>query len=302
MTDTHCSGLSECARLAAIALAGRGIVTVAEKRLVNGIQATLEKDGRACRVNYYWSEKKGFSQVPAGGDSQLLSEASVFLTGKPAPGVITGFRIGTDEAGKGDWFGPLAAAGVACDDTAAASLASAGVADSKTLSNRRVLELLNVVLGMKGVFWSSRVVPPQEYNSLFADFSRRGMNSLDIQAMAHGEVISDLLSRTGARQVVVDRFCPEERLVPWITGSGFSLTLRCRAEDDPVVAAASIIARGSYLQALDSLSRELGVALTSGSGASADAIGRQLVKTRGIGVLYQCAKVHFGNYSRVAAP
>lgn len=300
--DANSSGLLECARLAGITLAGMGIVTLEEQRLVNGIQATLEKDGRTCRVNYYWSLKKGFSNVPAGGDSQLLSMVSGVLAGKPVPGLITGLRIGTDEAGKGDWFGPLVAAGVACDDTVASGLSSAGVADSKTLSNRRVLELLDVITDTEGVLWSSRVVPPPEYNRLFSDFAGKGMNSLDIQAMAHGEVITDLLDRSRARQVVVDRFCPEERLAPWITGAGFTLSLRCRAEDDPVVAAASIIARGLYLKSLEALSLELGVPISPGSGAPADATGRQLVNARGIGVLYQCAKVHFGNYSRIATP
>lgn len=299
---THCAELCECARLAGITLAGMGIVTVEERRLVNGMQATLEKDGRSCRINYYWSVKKGFSLVPAGGDSHLLNVVSGALSGRPAPGIITGLRIGTDEAGKGDWFGPLVVAGVACDDAAAAALSSAGVADSKTLSNRRVLELLNVVSDMDGVFRSSRVVQPPEYNSLFSDFAARGMNSLDIQAMAHGGVITDLLNRSGARQVVVDRFCPEERLAPWITGTGFTLSLRCRAEDDPVVAAASILARGLYLKSLEALSLELGVPISPGSGAPADATGRQLVTTWGKGVLYQCAKVHFGNYSRIATP
>jgi ribonuclease HIII len=211
-------------------------------------------------------------------------------------------RIGTDEAGKGDWFGPLVAAGVACDDTAAAALTAAGVADSKTLSNRKVLALLDLIRDTEGLIWSSRIVPPPEYNRLFTDFAGRGMNSLDIQAMAHGEVITNLLGRTGAKQVVVDRFCSEGRLSPWIHGTGFSLALRCRAEDDPVVAAASIIARGSYLRSLEVLSNEFGVSIPPGSGAPADAIGRQLIQTHGIGVLYQCAKVHFGNYSRIATP
>jgi len=302
MTGTRCSGLSECARLAGLTLGGAGIITVGEKKLANGIQATLEKGGKTCRMNYYWSVKKGFSYVPAGGDSHFLSEVSALLSGRPAPGVITGLRIGTDEAGKGDWFGPLVAAGAACDDTAAERLASAGVADSKTLSNRKVLELLDVVRRMEGVLWSARVVPPPEYNRLFSEFAGSGKNSLDIQAMAHGEVITDLLGRTGAKQVVVDRFCPGERLAPWITGTGYTLSLRCRAEDDPVVAAASIIARGLYLRSLEALSLEFGVAIAPGSGAPADATGRQLVEARGISVLYSCAKVHFSNYSRIATP
>lgn len=289
-------------RTASAALAAVGIATLSERKLVNGVQASLQKDGMSCRINYYWSLKKGFSHVPAGGDSRLLSEVSGHLTGRPAPAVSCGFRIGTDEAGKGDWFGPLVAAGVACDDDTAAGFLAAGVADSKTLSNRKVLELLDIVRSGEGAFWSARVIHPPEYNRLFSDFSGRGMNSLDIQAMAHGEVINDLLESSGAKQVVVDRFCPEERLAPWIRGNGYTLSLRFRAEDDPVVAAASIIARGLYLRSLEAASRELGVELAPGSGASADATGRQLVEAHGKDILYRCAKVHFSNYARVTTP
>lgn len=300
--ETRCAGLRECARRASAVLAGAGIATLSERELVNGMQVLLGKDGMTCRINYYWSLKKGFSHVPAGGDSRLLSEVSALLSGRPSPGPAAGLRIGTDEAGKGDWFGPLVAAGVACDDGTAAELTAAGVADSKTLSNRTVLGLLDTVREMKGVMWSARIIHPAEYNGLFSDFAGRGMNSLDIQAMAHGEVINDLLERSGAKQVVVDRFCPEERLAPWIRGTGYTLSLRFRAEDDPTVAAASIIARGLYLRSLDALSHELGVSLAPGSGAAADSIGKRLVEAGGNSVLLRCAKVHFSNYARATTP
>ncbi len=296
------SGLPECTALARRLLAAKGISTVSEKKLVNGIQVNLSLDGVSCGMNYYWSAKKGFSFVPAGGDSGLLATAACLLGGKPLPHPASGLRIGTDEAGKGDWFGPLVAAGVACDDSMAKLFVSLGVADSKTLTNERVLRLLDTLTGMGDLAWASRIVPPPEYNSLFSDFKRRGMNSLDIQAMAHGEVITDLYARTRAGTVVVDRFCSGQRLSQWLPRGDYELMLRCRAEDDPVVAAASVIARGLYLRELDRLSRDIPVRLTPGAGAPADALGRELVRALGNDVLYSYAKVHFGNYARALTP
>ncbi len=296
------SGLSHCVRKARELLALQGIHTDMEKPLVNGVQASVSDGSRSCRVNYYWSEKKGFTLVPAGGDPGLGAKIGTILTGSTATGEATGLRIGTDEAGKGDWFGPLVAAGVACDDEACASLVSMGVADSKTLTNRRVLELTEALTVMDGLAWASRIVPPTEYNSLFSQFKAQGRNSLDIQAMAHGDVITELFRRTGAGSVVVDRFCPEKRLSPWLPAGNYTLYLRCRAEDDPVVAAASVIARGLYLMELDRLSLELPLRLTPGSGAPADQLGRELARIVGSDKLNRYAKEHFSNYARAVAP
>lgn len=295
------SGLSQCVRLACELLARKGIQTVSEKELVNGVQASISADGRACRVNYYWSARKGFSLVPSGGDRELTARVEAILIGKAVPENAIGLRIGTDEAGKGDWFGPLVAAGVACDDETCVLLTAMGVADSKTLTNRRVLELAEALMGMKGLAWASRVVSPPEYNRLFTEFRARLMNSLDIQAMAHGEVIADLFRRTGAGAVVVDKFCSLARISPWLPGGDYKLSLRCRAEDDPAVAAASVIARGLYLRELERLSMELPVKLTPGSGAPADALGRQLVQIVGSDKLSCYVKEHFSNYARVLA-
>ena len=123
------SCLEESAALARESLSAAGVRTVSEKKLVNGLQVILSMGGRSCGMNYYWSVRKGFSAVPAGGDSNLIEFAMGALSGEAAlPPVVEGFRIGTDEAGKGDWFGPLVAAGVACDDGVVRELVAMGVA------------------------------------------------------------------------------------------------------------------------------------------------------------------------------
>jgi ribonuclease HIII len=49
--------------------------------------------------------------------------------------------IGTDESGKGDYFGPLVVAGVCVNGMLLPQLMSLGVKDSKKLSDRAVLEM-----------------------------------------------------------------------------------------------------------------------------------------------------------------
>ena len=56
-------------------------------------------------------------------------------------------HIGTDESGKGDYFGPLVAAAVLVDAATAAELTANGLRDSKQLSDGRVRKLAGRVRG-----------------------------------------------------------------------------------------------------------------------------------------------------------
>ena len=104
------------------------------------------------------------------------------------------------------------------------------------------------------------------------------------------------------QRMVVDRFCPRARLVPYLPGSDALLELRPRAEDDPAVAAASVIARHLYLESLRSLGEEFGTPLAAGAGEPADNAARKLVEIHGPEVLNSCAKKHFRNTGKVLSP
>src|SRR4029077_1213327 len=103
------------------------------------------------------------------------------LTPPDAPG---GW-IGTDEAGKGDFFGPLVVAGVYATEATAILLRQIGVRDSKTLSDKRIAEIgveirqtcpVNVV-----------AIGPDRYNEMYAKI--RNLNRL--LAWAHARVIEN---------------------------------------------------------------------------------------------------------------
>ena len=55
-------------------------------------------------------------------------------------------RVGVDESGKGDYFGPLVVAGVYCDAKDIEKLAAMGVKDSKNITDRRVEQLSRQIM------------------------------------------------------------------------------------------------------------------------------------------------------------
>jgi len=203
--------------------------------------------------------------------------------------------VGTDEAGKGDYFGPLVVAGVrVLGEEVARKLREAGARDSKTLS----------VLGAKSLAWpilesvgvenvSVVVLRPREY-----EVRRRvagDINKLlaEINVQIFGELEDEV------ELFVVDEFAKAARsyMEPRLP-SGMRLVVRPRAEDDVAVAAASVLARARYLEEMEALSEEVGVELPRGATRVLGA-ARRVVEERGEEGLAEVAKIHFGTTARV---
>lgn len=284
-------------------LSDRGIAASAIKELPYGVQLKLTGKGLSCAVNLYHSKKKGLSAVPSGGDRKLLDEVVSLVAGAQPDHrlCIKGIRAGTDEAGKGDYFGPLVAAAVCCGEDECRRLREMGTGDSKRLTRGKVRELYEKITEMEGIIYSVSSIPPVEYNGLFSGFKSRGMNSLDMLARAHGAAIDGIL-RKGALPgiIIIDRFCDMSRLKPWLPETNARLELMVRAEDREVsVAAASIIARSVYLEELERLSNSFGIELSPGAGENIDRTGRDLVALKGQNSLVHTAKIHFANTLRI---
>ncbi|MFQ5667206.1 MAG: ribonuclease HIII [Candidatus Binatia bacterium] len=208
---------------------------------------------------------------------------------KLPPSNAPGGWIGTDEAGKGDYFGPLVVAGVYVTEATAVLLRQVGVRDSKRLSDRRVVEMgaairqtcpLNVV-----------AIGPQRYNEMYAHV--HNLNRL--LAWAHARVIENLLEQVRCERVVSDQFGDERILQQALMEKGRRIQLiqRPRAEDDLAVAAASIIARGEYVRRLEQLGRTAGVPLRKGAGPPVLVAGRHFIEKHGRTALRTVAKLHF---------
>lgn len=194
--------------------------------------------------------------------------------------------VGTDECGKGDYFGPLVVAGVRLESGEAAALRRSGVRDSKTLADDTALRL-GAALRAKFPFAIARLDPP-EYNARY-----RAGRLNDLLADLHAEVIRKL-QRPGIR-VVVDQFAAASLMRGKLAGLDIRLEQRPRAESDPAVAAASVIAREEFLLALGELSERFAVDLHKGAGEPVDRALRRFVAIHGTEGLVQVAKVHFKN-------
>ncbi len=198
-------------------------------------------------------------------------------------------RIGIDEAGKGDFFGPLCIAGVQANEQQIKDLIAVGVRDSKKMQDSQVLELSAKI--KQRVPYSIVRLNPLKYNELYEKF--RNLNRL--LAWGHATAISELVEKTGCRNVIIDQFADESVVIVALQRKQLevNLTQRHRGEEDPIVAAASILARAAFLQGMDELSQHVSMTLPKGAAAHVITAGKRLVERQGTEVLKVVAKLHF---------
>jgi ribonuclease HIII len=204
-------------------------------------------------------------------------------------------RIGADESGKGDYFGPLVTAAVFSDAKGIDTLLELGVADSKKLSDKRILSL---AINIKKKFqWEAFTLKPKGYNSTYEKF--QNLNSM--LAWAHSKSIGTLYANTQAPKIIVDQFAKPEVLEKFLKRNNdtYELIQVPRAEEDPVVAAASIIARAEFLKQLDSMGKDFGMTFPKGASKLTIEAGIKYIEVRGKKELYQVAKLHFQTTQKI---
>lgn len=198
-------------------------------------------------------------------------------------------RLGIDEAGKGDYFGPLVVAGVRVSgEEAAEKLREIGVRDSKDLFDTQALRIaarIPEAVGPENVYVV--VLPPEEY-----EIQRHKAGNLNrLLGELDARIVREV--KHEVEVVVVDQFAAAARsYLKEAVPAGVRLDVRPRAEDDAAVAAASILARARYLEELAALSEEVGFTLPKGS-THVLGVGRRVFERDGMEGLRRVAKVHF---------
>lgn len=271
---------------------------VDEKALPYGRQFHVARGGVQAVLSCYHG-KKGFSFVPGGkaGDDLAadLGGRAPARPGSAAAGGDDPFelgvpRIGADESGKGDFFGPLVTAAWRLEDGDAEVLRGLRVTDSKALGDGTI-ERIAGALEERGQ-GEVEVLMPREYNPRYAGL--RNVNTLLSQM--HGACLRRLHERTGPVPVIlVDQFArrTEDMVRAARLPAGCRLVTRTKGEADPAVAAASILARAAFVRGLRELSHEFGMTLPPGAGSPVLKAGRAFVQTFGREALDDVAKVHF---------
>ena len=216
-------------------------------------------------------------------------------------------HIGTDEAGKGDFFGPLVTAGVYVDERTAKLLRTLGVRDSKLVGDR---ELRGLATNIRDVVEDEKraviILAPKRYNELYKQMRSEGKNLNTLLAWAHTRVIEDLIGH-GLRPnfILSDQFGDkryiENRLMVDTRLSGVPVLQMHRAEADVAVAAASILARDAFLGWLAQAGKRLGLTVPKGASPKVIETGKLLVSRMGADGLKDYAKVSFKTMQKVLA-
>ena len=198
-------------------------------------------------------------------------------------------HIGMDEAGKGDFFGPLCVAAVYADSEGIKEMQKMGVRDSKKIGDEGIIKLAQKIRAAHP--YTLIRLFPQKYNELYAKF--KNLNRL--LAWAHTAALSDLSQKTGCKEAILDQFADAKVVDSFLKQKKLELNLvqRVRGEEDLVVAAASILARAGFVEGMKTLGEEYGIELPKGASAKVLQVAREFAKSHGKEALGKLVKTHF---------
>ncbi len=259
-----------------------------------------------CRVNLYESRKcliqgKGATEfITFILEPQILMEARLGYEDILNP-ETTQPHMGVDESGKGDFFGPLVIAAVYIDPPSAALFKKIGVRDSKTIKGDQKAHDMarDIRQACQGRF-SLITIGPEAYNRLYT--TMRSVNS--ILAWGHARAIENLLEKVpDCPMALSDQFGPTRQIQQALLKKGRAIELQQmpKAESDPAVAAASILARAGFLSALQKMSQQLDMEIPKGASAHVREIAGTLLDRHEPDIFLKTIKCHFKTTDEVLA-
>jgi ribonuclease HIII len=203
-------------------------------------------------------------------------------------------HAGLDESGKGDFFGPLIAATVIAEKPMIDAWRKAGAQDSKKIAESKILELDQLIRNTPGVV--AKVIhcrDMRQYNQLMGT---RFRSQNQILAFQHARALQEALKEKSAPWGLLDQFTETplvQRELVKLGVEGFDLRMRTKAEEDPVVAAASIVARAEFVRQMNALSKRFGEKLQKGASAAVKTQAHEIIRRLGADALRDFAKLHF---------
>lgn len=292
-------------------------------KILSGYNRQLIENGFAvstpCRQNYAYSAevsdtkdsvnllvyfgKKGNKTVLQGNkESELYKKINKLIFGeKLFDETRLEFNsesyIGTDESGKGDFFGPLVIAGVFVDSAISNQLVKIGVRDSKMLSD---FQIKKIARGIKKILKQRSgviIISPKKYNELHIKMG----NVNRILGWAHARVIENILNSFEVKDAVSDKFGNEKLILDALQEKGRSLNLyqTSNAERYTGVAAASVIARDVVVSWFESESKRIGIHIPKGASEEVEKAAKIILEKFGEEELNSLVKIHFKTSKKI---
>jgi ribonuclease HIII len=203
--------------------------------------------------------------------------------------------IGTDESGKGDFFGPLVIAGVMIDEKNRPLFERLGIKDSKTLKDEQMLKMAQQIQ-IHSVY-SIVAISNAKYNELYTQC--KNLNKL--LAWGHARAIENILKKSPCEYALSDKFGDESLILNALMENGKSIKLeqRVRAESDIAVAAASVLARATFVQKMKSMENFYGCKFPKGCNDIVKDKAKTFIQKYGKERLIEVCKTHFKTYNEL---
>ena len=215
---------------------------------------------------------------------------------------FSGIWMGSDESGKGDYFGPLVVASVCIDITGGNALMAAGVRDCKSMTDSRILALKELI-EETALAYTVLVMKPHVYNIRYGQVQKQGGNLNTLLSLGHIAALKQTWQKyPQCRQALVDQFAKNDSIPEGVRAFAPEMQVwqRPRAEEDIAVAAASVLARAAFLQTIEDMGKEAGIGkIPKGGGEAATNAARRLVQKKGTEVLENFVKLHFANTQKI---
>ncbi len=278
-----------------------GLQLSGEREIPYGVQLEFVSGAHSILLNIYFSQKKGISNVigaKTGNPLKPVLEKCLGLQIRPeeVPQHSWQHWVGSDECGKGDYFGPLVVCGFYLEHKDRDRLLKVGVADSKKLRPEQIKAVAARLYHDFPQNTECLILKPKKYNELYASFASEGKNLNDLLAWCHARILDNLIKRYAVIEgVFIDQFSHAKKASALLARLHPEMQTMERpdGERDLAVAAASIIARYQLVQSIRGMERSYKHRFPLGSSAPVKAAAQDFISRYGRDRLAEVAKLHF---------
>lgn len=280
-------------------LAGHHFVLQNSKIINYGIQLDFINNEKKIKLTLYYNSKNQFKYVlnkiePYDLKNQIIS----IINGNVLFSLAdekTEYNLwaGSDESGKGDYFGPLTVVAFACNKSSAEKLQKMGVQDSKKMKDEQIVNIAKkVFVDFKG-YYNYFILMPEQYNKLYEKFTLSGQKLNEMLAWLHSRVLGDLYQKHKFECAVIDKFANEKVISRYVSKScDCKLDIRPYAEEDIAVATASVLARYLFISKMEELSKQFNIKILKGASTKVKQLRNDII-SNDANILPFIAKMHF---------
>jgi ribonuclease HIII len=170
-----------------------------------------------------------------------------------------------------------------------------GIKDSKTLTDKKMLEMMSKI--QKYSKFSVIAIGNSKYNELYKNFG----NLNKLLAWGHAKVIENILEKNTCEYALSDKFGDESLIKNALQTRGRSIRLEqmVRAESDIAVAAASVLARATFVQKMKQMELAFECNFPKGCNSIVKDAAAEFIKKYGKDRLIEVCKAHFKTYKEV---